>query len=468
MIDTMNTKFHDLFSKRVPQVVHRLTFTLHFDQGLAAGDGSFGNEMNLARNGNGQLVLRGTSIAGVLRNAWRKAYPQNDDTRWFGSAAGEEGIPSQLIVADTIIDIGSIRRTHHLRNRHTGAVLDNGLYSIEYAPPKSKAPITLWLKETEENKGNGEAFIKELAGLLKRGLIFGGNSNRGVGLSWAGEFQYDVYDLSNRDKYATYLDDHYAWRKEGTIPRQTSSFETGQLSQDKDLIVRFTLVIPRGQDLLVAQDNSEDTDATPHRVHGADGKDYWLIPGSTLLGLFRSWVTRLAARENPDNANFVADSAVRYSKDGPPKGDELGWLFNKKLDWKEIDKKYPVDSLFGSLHKAGRVHFTDSLCPVSKDEKELQRRMHVAIDAISGGAIEHLLFDNYVLTQGEFPVTMLIDDPREEEARWIAQTLRALDLGLLRVGSSKAAGRLELAATPQASGPQANFFDSIQPSRKRK
>jgi hypothetical protein len=72
------------------------------------------------------------------------------------------------------------------------------------------------------------------------------------------------------------------------------------------------------------------------------------------------------------------------------------------------------------------------------------------LDAISGGAIEGMLFDNDVLTAGEFNVKILVKDAKDYEAKWIAQTLKALDLGVLRIGSSKAAGRLELKDKPKA------------------
>ncbi len=468
--------------------------TLHFEHGLAAGDGSFGNEMLLARDGRGRLVLRGTSLAGVLRGAWEKSCSEksgSDVEARFGSSA-ENGSPSPLVVPDVEIKtngVDAIRRTHHQRCRHTGSVLEHGLYSIEYAPPKSTAEITLWFHDRD---GDGEEFLKELAVLFRRGLILGGNSNRGVGLAQGRDFRCTVYDLTDRNDYAAYLDDHYAWRETGQISGK--SFDAESRTPTNDLVVRFALSIPRGQDLLIAQGSSEDTDAEPHRIRAADGKDYWLLPGSTLHGLFRNWCSRLAARENPDNPEIVADSVRKFEHDKKQSGSDLGWLFdenekNNEVYWNKLREKHPVDALFGSLHGAGRVHFSDALCPVSEsgklsstlsldDRSEVRQRMHVAIDAFSGGAIEHLLFDNLVLissatdqTTGTakqlvFHCTLIVKDVREKESCWIAKTLRALDLGLLRIGSAKSSGRLALVATPTATGPFSTQFTELQPSRR--
>jgi hypothetical protein len=57
---------------------------------------------------------------------------------------------------------------------------------------------------------------------------------------------------------------------------------------------------------------------------------------------------------------------------------------------------------------------------------------------------------------------MLVKNIQEHEAKWLAQTLKALHLGLLRVGSSKAAGRLELAEQPKCQEQQyAKIFESV-------
>ncbi|MDR0610172.1 MAG: RAMP superfamily CRISPR-associated protein [Planctomycetaceae bacterium] len=461
---------NQIFRQCVPYAVHRLTFTLQFKNGLAAGDGNFGNEMLFARNGKGELVLRGTSIAGVLRNSYEKQYGEENTELFFGTSAGkniedDELSKSPLIVSDVVLDCGQnkndnetkeYRRTHHLRNRHTGSVLDNGLYSIEIAPPKTTAQVTLWFNETEQLKELGKDFLENLAALIQNCLIFGGNSNRGVGLATANEFVHKCYELQKKSEYAEYLNDHFAWRNDKTL-NNGEPLQPANNVATQNLCVQFTLQIPRGQDLLIAEGN----DMLPHKIRAADGNEYYLLPGSTLHGLFRNWITRLAAREG----KFVSDSVDNYEeKQRNITGAELGWMFNEKLDVKKIgikkfDKSYPVESLFGSLHKAGRLHFSDALCPVN--QAVTQHRKHVALDAVSGGAIDSLLFDNDVLIKGSFDVTMIVRDVKDYEAKWLAKTLKALHIGLLRVGSSKAAGRLELAGNLQAAGNFADYFDTI-------
>ena len=101
------------------------------------------------------------------------------------------------------------------------------------------------------------------------------------------------------------------------------------------------------------------------------------------------------------------------------------------------------------------------------NDSDAQRRAHVAVDRVTGGATEGFLFENDVLCGSKrvrFRVFLRVERPTEEEARWLAASLRALDRGLIRVGSSKAGGRLALATTPAATGPYKELFTTLEPS----
>lgn len=138
----------------------------------------------------------------------------------------------------------------------------------------------------------------------------------------------------------------------------------------------------------------------------------------------------------------------------------IGWCFDP--DNADVHNNCPVARLFGSLHKAGRVHCTGAFAPAGEASKEdvkqyfgVQERTHVAIDPISGGAVNHMLFKTAVLTSeynGRFETDWYIDAPEKKEAEWIGRTIMAIDMGLIRIGSSKASGRLRLVKPPDVSG----------------
>ncbi|MDO4559181.1 MAG: RAMP superfamily CRISPR-associated protein, partial [Planctomycetia bacterium] len=445
--------------------VFRLTIPLVFPAGLSSCSGSAGNLISLARDGQERVVLRGSSIAGVLRNLWRSAQKVSDRdpvvTDIFGSPAGDES-PGQspLTVPDVVLEIGkssSVSRMCHARNRHTGSVLDGCLFEVESTPPGTRAELTLWL---ESGRSLALEFMRCVLRHLREGVIFGGNGNRGVGLARVDDQPdasgrrrpcgYRQYSLTDPEDLVAYLNDHRLWR-EGKRFADYRTLPEGQGTAGDTLKVVFTLKIPRGQDLLIA----EGADMEPRQVTGADGRKYFVLPGSTLHGLFRSWCTRLAAREGKNVSDSVNAFRERSAK-GDYTGEKLG--DENPISDGEMDQ-YPIESMFGSLYRKGRLHISDAFSPVPENgDNGVQFRVHVAVDAISGGILDGLLFTKSVLTKGSFQVTLLLRNPQEDEVRWLVATLGALDQGLLRLGSGKAAGRVTLEGSPDASGALRDCF----------
>ncbi|MDO5581748.1 MAG: RAMP superfamily CRISPR-associated protein [Planctomycetia bacterium] len=464
-----------------------IKLTVEFPNGFCVGVGSVGNQIRILRAGNGSFLLPGTSIAGVLRSAFRSWNSQFDC--FFGSAPSEkredQKRPSPLQVEDVLIDPKkeiTSNRVSHLRCRHAGSVVDSGLYSVESAPAKTSSVFYLRLNTSDPTLDASliDPFLKQLAAFFQDGLVFGGNGNRGIGLAQLKDnhpLQIKEYDLTQPKEYACWLNDDYRLRSKSNI-EGWQDLKSNSGSADT-LTVEWNFEIPSGQDILVSDGKGLDAESEPHRITAADGHDYWLLPGSSLRGLFRNECLRLAAKEGKK----IADSLERYEQNGETQGDEIGWLFAKEKKDDEdflhrIDQKYPLESLFGSLHKKGRLHISDGLSKTENDRKSMeemaadftcpvQYRVHVVLDPISGGAIDGALFDNYVLTSGgripiQFPIKMIVHHPKEEEVRWLAQTLRSIHLGRLRVGSSKSAGRLSIKkGTLRAHGEYANLFNGI-------
>jgi CRISPR/Cas system CSM-associated protein Csm3 (group 7 of RAMP superfamily) len=237
---------------------------------------------------------------------------------------------------------------------------------------------------------------------------------------------------------ATWLDDQYKQRQ-GIEVENLEPFNPDASFGKQNFVVSMTLQIPRGQDFLV----SEGADMSPMQRTNVAGEQHWIIPGSTLRGLFRAWFSRLAAK----------DGKLKYDTHKVPIGkpDLLGWAGKESKDDRKEFQENPdalgdsILSLFGSMYAKGRIHISDAISKQPATTEATQKRMHVAIDRFSGGANEGALFENSVLTSEsglDFPCTISIADPKPDEVKWLAQTLKALNLGLIRIGSSKASGRL--------------------------
>jgi len=373
---------------------------------------------------------------------------------------------------------------HHQRNRHRGNVLEPGLFSAEFCPPQTSANVGFWImsppdvdsSEHSPFSKNANTFLALIAKRLEQGAWMGGSSNRGFGRATSnGHVKTYRFDLTKRHDHAAFLAAHRAWRDLGTIGNAYESFPATSPaidSQRNDTFrLDFSLRIPRGQDVMVGEVGGDEGIPEPQRTIGIDGRTYWRIPGSTLRGLFRSWFHRLAARDamKANVAIQIADDALSYvgrEAAGEYTSDNLGIGF--RTDVKTLPKPskefWPVVHLFGDLRNRGRIRMTDGLSTCSKaasqDCGETQLRMHVAVDRVTGGAAKGLLFQNRVLTSDAQPFKfhLEIENPEEHEVIWLARSLRALDLGVLRIGSSKSAGRLELVETPEPQGSYCEVF----------
>jgi len=251
--------------------------------------------------------------------------------------------------------------------------------------------------------------------------------------------QVRKFDLEKAEDAADYLDLMYAEKRSINTFREVQA-----VSMHNRFAVDVTLRIPAGQDLLC----SEGNDMFPVSTLQADGRSYWKIPGSTLRGIFKGWMSRLAARDGEK----LSDSAEWYQTRGNRKEVEAPNLPDD-----------PIQDLFGSLEKKGRIHFTDAYSARPADaKKDTQKRSHVVIDRFTGGTNDGKLFQNSVLTASDisFKMEISILEAGAKEVHWLEKTLQALHLGLIRVGSSKSAGRLEIGEITVSANPSNYDFDT--------
>lgn len=413
-----------------------------FPEGIAPGDGKgFSNMIIAARNGENKPLLRGTSIAGALRNAILCLNGEGFAEKWFGRANGEgenrnQSQDSLVYVADMPLDTGaqatkggaSEIRTHNANNRHTGSVIKGGLFSLEAFPPETSGDFLLYVKGCGDD-AEDENFFNSLSEALGETIYLGGNRNRGIGRLELKDVCWSKFNTENADELAKWLDVRYSDR-EGKFAECKGEPLEVKPSSDA-LVLNLNLQIPRGEDFVIGYGTSIDNlQSEPQFAVKADGKRYWRIPGSSFRGVFRSWMTRLAAREG----NEICDSSKRYVETKELKGDTF------------IDGKDVIMDLFGSLSRRGRIHFSDAYSEKPAKDSDTQLRMHVAVDRFSGGINEGALFGNKVLVHGvTFKMQVSVEKPSSDEKRWLLQTFKAMNLGIICFGTSKASGLLEIA-----------------------
>lgn len=392
---------------------YRISGVVKFPEGLAAGESRGANAIEIARDGEGLPVLRGTSIAGALRSALREAgVPEKSISFWFGDKLeGKNDFKaSQIVVADVVLDAGKQTpetRMHNQVNRKTGSVADTALFGVEMLPPQTSGRLLIYVIPRDEQPA--ENILRALEGAFATTLLLGGNRNRGIGRMDASDVKCYEFDCSTVEGFAKWQDIRYADRS-GLEPDLSGcapvSFDAESTQFVKNYKVMFK--IPRGEDISVGYGKNLDGDTcAPQYVYDASGAKKWRIPGSTFRGVIRSWMIRLAV------------------KDGA--GEE------------------PILDLFGTLEKRGRIHFADAYCLADPKKNGEQRRDHVAIDRFSGGSVQGAKFSSKVLVGNcAFEMDVSVVAPKANELEWLKKTLLAIHLGVISIGSSKASGLLEI------------------------
>ena len=443
-------------------LIHRLVVPLRFPEGLHPGAGkNLHNRLEISLDGLDRPVLRGTAVAGALRHAYERGGATDAEYHFGQRNVGVDGgSPSRLKVADIVLDAKRsdiVVRHHNSVDRHTGAVRRGTLFDLEALPPETTGTAVLVYEDDEANGTATGGFLQSLLAHVKAGMTLGGKSARGIGrVELApGATRYNRFDLSALNDHARWLDELYDWRG-GVIPSDGKNLDPAAERPASTLELDLTLSIPRGQDLLVADGQGPTYELEPQRVRLADGTMRWRLPGSSLRGVLRAWMSRLAAREE---GFLIDDRAERYFEVSDRTGDHIAWGFDNLKHEEDRVPDCPILSLFGTAIKKGRIHIGDGYCDAKPEHEQV--RMHVAVDRITGGASDGFLFDNTVLCGAvAFRLHVTVRQPAAHEARWLAQALKALDLGLIRLGSSKAVGVVNVHALT-ATGDHAEHFAAL-------
>lgn len=395
---------------------YRISGKVLFPEGLSAGEGREANVTDLARDGMGRFLLRGTSIAGTIRSAlmdW--GVPEESISFWFGDKKEIKNDikASQIMVSDMLLETKNQSaeiRTHNKIDRNTGTVSDAALFDVELLPPGTKGQLLIYIMPRDNQPADN--ILQALQNAFANSLLVGGSKNRGVGRMDASAIECLAFDCDTLEGYSLWQDVRYADRAGLSIDMsgcEKIAFESKESIYSETFDV--DLKIPEGEDIAIGYGKDVEGNLCAQQyVYDANGSKYWRIPGSTMRGVIRAWMTRLAILDGMGSEN-----AEKF-----------------------------IQGLFGSLEQCGRIHFTDAFCHAEDGIYE-QRRSHVAIDRFSGGVVPKALFSNKVLVgPGLFKMKITIKTPKAKELEWLKKSLLALHLGVISVGSSKASGLLEI------------------------
>ena len=374
-----------------------------------------GNRMPVQRDGQHQLLIPGTSIAGALRS-WLSSVSTAsgpfDTRRLFGHIVPgtERGDASLFQVDDAVAGAGLDHRDGVAIDRGSGAAAGGFLYEREVVPAGTR--FTFRLTAHEPRAGGtrvGEAVSCLVAALAAGRITFGARRSAGLGRMRLENPRIRRGDQATRSGMV-------AWLRREPAATPPSDHAVSAADGKLEITIEWAARTP-----VLVQDSIQGTvvDALPLacRVAGGSGPPQlaWLLPGSSVKGALRSHAERIvrtlrgiaapaqfldAIRERQLGPvltlfGFAGDRSGRAADQHQPSGwrgalDVSDCHSRTRFDeraWQRVLTAYgdgsDPDAELAALR--GRLA---SLPPAARPRIS----HHVAIDRWTGGAAENLLF----------------------------------------------------------------------------
>jgi CRISPR/Cas system CSM-associated protein Csm3 (group 7 of RAMP superfamily) len=375
--------------------------------------------------------IPGTSVAGSLR-----AHLGADADRVMGSPPprpadqdeDDQLTPSALRILGTRVDLpegaaAEVRRSTRI-NRRRAAAEPMTFRAVERLP--ADTTITVWMRLDDD--GMWSALSQALATWRP---VVGGGLTRGFGLTHLAELRHGLLDLGRLD--------HLEWWLTLGGPQLTDRVVDDCLdlapAERQSLMMRWTVA-----DALHCG-NGELSDSTPQVALITRSGARPVVPGSTWKGVLRSRVEYiLASCGRPVCSSATCATCAACV------------LFGHAADTDRSDGASP-----GGDGRRGLLAFADSLIshagggtPPAPVE-----RTHVAVDRITGGARDKLLYTEQVIDTGQLSLTTYFLDALPPWGRGLLLlALRDIHDGHVAIGggTTRGQGTLRLADPSDLAG----------------
>jgi CRISPR/Cas system CMR subunit Cmr4 (Cas7 group RAMP superfamily) len=381
-------------------------------------------DRTFARDIDGLPTLPGTSIAGALSQAladrlggYRNGKGKPPAViKLFGDLESHQ---SHLIVFDGVC-VGLIPQAHVRDSVRicptTGLAADGAKFDREILAPGLTFGLRFELicPTTTEEHGLLRSLATCLAALADGDIRFGAQKSRGLGCARAAQFRARRFDLQTATGWRAYAEmDHLD--------------PTGNVTACDGPVAAIRAVLPEGTslDLGVADARRSATIVAEFEIPGglivrslgltpdaADvaqviEEDAAILPGTSIAGLLRHHVRRIANTRGETNAEaMIAD----LFGDAPRNGGK------------------PTGS---------RVLVTESRSAAPR----VLRQARVKIDRLTGGPVDTALFDESPVFGTAHSVTITVKNPTARDVELLLLAVRDIVDGALAVGGARSVGR---------------------------
>lgn len=396
-------------------------------------------DLSLAVNGQNQIYIPGTSLAGAFRN-WMADHELPVDALW-GFQNGDQGHASFIVIDDAEVKLpkGAIAelRDHVGIDRRLGAASDKTKFDRAILPKGSHFELSMTVDIAQEKSLDFAAIDSLLYTLKHEGLRLGGAKTRGLGLIKIAELDRQDYDFSS---FATTIAALNALSKKSNgNPYEPKKGQAPHASTDQKLHLSIYWE-PIGPVMVKSGQDGVAVDILPLASRDADQVAF-VLPGSAIKGALRSQAERILRTL----FQISVDSKQSFQEQlEDPKLELAQWLFGKagnkqkKADGTKaidfgrgalmIDDCYCQKQINPEAWQAVEQAMDDPKDPTSGTIRgsldaakltETQQAFHVAIDRWTGGAADQMLYtalEPFNLTWNPIELTLDLNRiPRDKQ-----------------------------------------------------
>lgn len=361
--------------------------------------GNADTDMALAVNGEGKFYLPATSLAGALRAYMATFNPDITDKIWgFQEAKGDNGYASFVIVEDAVINSAIVEiRDGVAIDRYSGTASEGMKFDRTILPKGVTIPLSLILERDAKLSDSQwqeyqNAFAQLITALEEGEIYLGGAKSRGLGRVKLYDTRIIEEDLLSPTGILNILNNQQITVNWGKV------YASGQNCQNKlNITIKWS---PVGTVMVKSEGDGMAVDILP-LVSGVSGGLTFVIPGSSLKGVWRSQAERIirtvcnySLTSDVDFNQQVTLELIKTLFGAPAELDEnqnqLGYLSCLAVDdcfanipmtshqWASITEATSDSSLRNCLNNMGL--------------KNTQLGYHVGIDRWTGSAAEGFLY----------------------------------------------------------------------------